>query len=108
MADASTNGEATRTSSKALVEDTEVDVRDPKMTAHYIFYEFVTKIHATFTEAANSFRALDEEEAALQQYLQNELAKQEEKGKQLRGQIEKAQQSIQLFMRSLPGAVIEE
>jgi hypothetical protein len=40
--------------------------------------------------------------------LQNELAKQEEKGKQLRGQIEKAQQSIQLFMRSLPGAVIEE
>ena len=41
---------------------------------------------------------MDEEEAAFQQYLQLELGKQEEKGRQLRAQIERAQQSIQKWM----------
>jgi hypothetical protein len=62
-----------------------------------------------FGEAVEGFRILDEEDTALCQYLQEDLAKQQEKGRQLRAQIDKAQYSIKQFMRALPaGHGIEE
>ncbi len=61
-----------------------------------------------FQEAAEGFSDSDAHDKALTEFLMQDLARQEEKGKQLREKIEKAQQSIQQFMRSLPGAYIEE
>jgi hypothetical protein len=69
----------------------------------------VKKVNEMFGEAVDGFRVLDDEDAALSQYLQEDLAKQQEKGRQLRAQIEKAQYSIKQFMQALPtGSVIEE
>lgn len=61
-----------------------------------------------FGEAVEGFRTLDDEDAALCQYLRDDLQKQQEKGRQLRAQIEKAQFSIKQFMRALPASSIEE
>ncbi|ELR21560.1 uncharacterized protein ACA1_227100 [Acanthamoeba castellanii str. Neff] len=80
-----------------------------KPTGEMIFTDFVKKVNEMFGEAVEGFRVLDDEDAALTQYLQEDLAKQQEKGRQLRAQIEKAQYSIKQFMRALPTSpVIEE
>jgi hypothetical protein len=69
----------------------------------------VKKVNEMFGEAVDGFRVLDDEDAALSQYLQEDFAKQQEKGRQLRAQIEKAQYSIKQFMQALPtSSVIEE
>ena len=57
---------------------------------------------------ARTYRALDSEDKELIESLELAIQKQEERGKQLRGQIEKAQSSIHQFMRSVSGAALLE